>query len=191
MPAFSFDNYKWAHAVMDSRAIWWNGERHLVPLLDLINCAEGPNPSRVHATALDSSGRNAVTHADRAYKPGEQIFENYGQPNHIYFEFHGFVLDQNTHDCVRITHGIPEDDSKGAASRRAALEKRGVYETRRTLCLAPGKVSQDDVKFIAAIAGVPAKDSKAARLAVAQLCEAKLDGYPTTLEEDEHALRFK
>ena len=35
----------------------WNGARHLVPLLDLINCAEGPDPSRVHSTALDDSVR--------------------------------------------------------------------------------------------------------------------------------------
>ena len=55
---FTFENYRWAHAILDSRAIWWSGQRHLVPLLDLINCAEGPtNPSRVHATKLDSTVR--------------------------------------------------------------------------------------------------------------------------------------
>ena len=52
---FSFENYRWAHATLDSRAIWWNGERHLVPLLDLINCIEGPDPSRVHSTKLDAA----------------------------------------------------------------------------------------------------------------------------------------
>ncbi len=56
---FTFENYRWAHAILDSRAIWWNGERHLVPMLDLINCAEGPsNPQRVHATRLDSTVRS-------------------------------------------------------------------------------------------------------------------------------------
>lgn len=35
----------------------WNSERHLVPLLDLINCAEGPDPTAVHSTSLDSSVR--------------------------------------------------------------------------------------------------------------------------------------
>ena len=24
---FTFDAYRWAHAVLDSRSIWWNGER--------------------------------------------------------------------------------------------------------------------------------------------------------------------
>ena len=28
----------------------------------------------------------------REFKAGEQLFENYGQPNHIYFTYHGFLL---------------------------------------------------------------------------------------------------
>jgi hypothetical protein len=28
------------------------------------------------------------------------LFENYGQPNHIYYLYHGFTLEDNTHDCV-------------------------------------------------------------------------------------------
>lgn len=32
------------------------------------------------------------------------MFENYGQPNHIYFTYHGFILSEeyggNSHDCV-------------------------------------------------------------------------------------------
>jgi len=31
---------------------------------------------------------------------GDQVVENYGQPNYIYFLYHGFVLENNTHDCV-------------------------------------------------------------------------------------------
>ena len=89
---FSYENYLWATAIMDSRGIWWGNGRHLVPLLDLINCnEEGPDPKRVHATRLDASGVNAVTLADRDYHTGDQIFENYGQPNWIYLTYHGTV----------------------------------------------------------------------------------------------------
>ena len=49
----TFENYQWAAAVLDSRSIWWEGVRHLVPMLDFINCAEGPDPSRVHSTKLE------------------------------------------------------------------------------------------------------------------------------------------
>jgi hypothetical protein len=60
---FNFDNYRWATAILDSRSIWWGGERHLVPLLDFVNCAQGPSAHTVHATALDESETFAVTRA--------------------------------------------------------------------------------------------------------------------------------
>jgi histone-lysine N-methyltransferase SETD3 len=57
----TFDNYRWATAILDSRSIWWGGERHLVPLLDFVNCAQGPSAHVVHSTALDESEKFAVT----------------------------------------------------------------------------------------------------------------------------------
>ena len=79
--AFNLAVYRWATAVVDSRAIWWNNKRHLVPMLDLVNCAEGPDAGRVHATRLTPAGEYAVTRADRPFAAGSQVFENYGQPN--------------------------------------------------------------------------------------------------------------
>lgn len=59
---FTEANYLWANAIMNSRSIWWNGKRHLVPMLDFINCADGvPSltsdyvPLSVHSTVLDST----------------------------------------------------------------------------------------------------------------------------------------
>lgn len=106
---YTMETYTWATAVIDSRSIWWAGKRHLVPLLDLINCNEGPDPTRVHATRLDQRGEYAVTRADRDYEAGEQLWENYGQPNWIYYHFHGFTLLQNSHDCVRIDVYPPQE----------------------------------------------------------------------------------
>jgi hypothetical protein len=34
----------------------------------------------------------AITYAPWEFAKGEQVFENYGQPNHIYFMYHGFSL---------------------------------------------------------------------------------------------------
>jgi hypothetical protein len=34
----------------------------------------------------------AVTYAPWGFAEGEQVFENYGQPNHIYYMYHGFSL---------------------------------------------------------------------------------------------------
>ena len=84
-----------------------------VPMLDFINCVEGPDPSRVHSTqvrhvtGIPSSKKKekpsqAVTSASWTFGEGAQVFENYGQANYIYFMYHGFGLPvgKNSHDCV-------------------------------------------------------------------------------------------
>ncbi len=61
----TLENYRWATAILDSRSIWWNGERHLVPLLDFVNCGIGPQQYQVHSTVLDSAGKSAITRAGK------------------------------------------------------------------------------------------------------------------------------
>lgn len=99
--AYTFEHYQWAHAILDSRSIWWNSERHLVPMLDLVNCRAGMNATRVHATTENDNGE-AITRSDRNYESGAPLFEDYGQPNHIYYLYHGFTLAPNHHDCVAV-----------------------------------------------------------------------------------------
>ena len=65
---FTLENYLWANSILNSRSIWWEGKRHLVPLLDFINCEEGPITNRVHSTVLDASKQYAVTHAGTEYE---------------------------------------------------------------------------------------------------------------------------
>lgn len=95
----------WAIAILDSRSIWWNGLRHLVPLLDLVNSDNNGEP---HQTRLvdnhddDSRDVTAVTMSTRYVMKGDQIFQNYGQPNYLLFTYHGFILDENTNDCALI-----------------------------------------------------------------------------------------
>ncbi|KAL7547595.1 hypothetical protein ACHAWF_010884 [Thalassiosira exigua] len=93
----------WATAVVDSRSIWWGGERHLAPLLDLVNAdAEG----RAHETFLTEDDL-AITKASRRIPKGGQVFENYGQPNHLFFAYHGFLLEDNPSDCALLN--VPTD----------------------------------------------------------------------------------
>jgi hypothetical protein len=51
------------------------------------------------------------------FATGDQVFEHYGQPNHIYFMYHGFVLPDNAFDCVsmEIKPGAEEHKSLEAA----------------------------------------------------------------------------
>lgn len=69
--SFDLSPHRWAHYVLDSRSIWWSNSRHLVPLLDLINCR---GAQRVHATTLDAAtGAHADTLAPVAFAKGDQV----------------------------------------------------------------------------------------------------------------------
>ena len=108
---WSWANYQWAVAILDSRSIWWASRRHLVPMLDFVNCAEGPPGHAVHSTALDDTGGYALTRAPWSFARGEQVLENYGQPNSIYFMYHGFSLalsPPSPHDCVHHEFSLEE-----------------------------------------------------------------------------------
>ncbi|KAJ8614485.1 hypothetical protein CTAYLR_000877 [Chrysophaeum taylorii] len=117
--AVSWPVYRWAVHTLDSRSIWWNGNRNLVPMLDLVNAAatdDMPPAAPVHRTVLDDRGV-AVTRAAASFGVGEQVLEDYGQPNHVLFLYHGFALPVNKHDCVRLDLVIPllDDDDAAAA----------------------------------------------------------------------------
>ena len=63
----TWPRYEWAARVLDSRYIWWDGTRHLVPMLDFINCRDRVQPQlpplRVHSTKMDDTGLFANTRA--------------------------------------------------------------------------------------------------------------------------------
>jgi hypothetical protein len=116
---FTETHYVWATAILDSRSIWWGGQRHVVPMLDFVNCnertEEGGALGRIHATTWGpipgeppTSQAFALTKSAWSLKQGEQLFENYGQPNHIYYTYHGFVLPNSEYDCVHFELSITE-----------------------------------------------------------------------------------
>ncbi len=120
----TLENYLWGVAILDSRSIWWENQRHLVPLLDLINCQNSPenDPStsyRVHSTQLSNDRKYAITNASYKLKSGDELFENYGQPNHIYFMYHGFILQHNSYDCVQISLEMSDDEIKAVEWNKA------------------------------------------------------------------------
>lgn len=144
----SFTNYRWASVILDSRSIWWEGKRHLVPMLDFVNCVEGPDPSKVHSTSLQESMLSgftesyAVTKAAWDFPVGKQLFENYGQPNHIYFTYHGFSLEDgaNSHDCVYLEFSLAHDEVKAidwnsAVAKTVAQEIRMRSQDRFQTCM--------------------------------------------------------
>jgi len=114
---FDKNKFYWACAILDGRSIWWEGERHIVPLLDLVNADGNGKVHETYLEALDSdpSQKVAVTRASRAVNPGEQVFENYAQPNYVLFTHHGFILEDNPDDCALLEGLFVHRNDPGAA----------------------------------------------------------------------------
>ncbi|KAE9101480.1 hypothetical protein PF010_g14439 [Phytophthora fragariae] len=127
--------FRWANAMLDSRSIWWNSQRHLVPLLDMVNCRELRSDHKPHHTKLDSTGRHAVTKASWDFAAGQEVVENYAQPNYIYLLYHGFVLGSNSHDCAHFHLEIPPS----ARQRQFAplLHSLEIYSWSSDVCVSP------------------------------------------------------
>jgi len=107
----------WATAIIDSRSIWWGGKRHISPLLDLVNA---DSQGAAHETKLEDSEdvnqKLAVTRASRHVGKGEQVFENYAQPNYLLFAYHGFLLEDNANDCALLDGLFIRRNDPGAKS---------------------------------------------------------------------------
>ena len=137
-----------------------------------------------------SPGTSAVTLAPWPIPKGEQVWENYGQPNHIYFEFHGFSLPSNTHDCVRTALDVEGSDPQYAAKMKR-LESEGIRygsSNGQEACLRfPDKIDDDVLRFLAvkhSMAGGPAavrtkKGRRKARSLLLGEVRDKLSGYPS------------
>ncbi|KAL7427129.1 hypothetical protein ACHAXM_000718 [Skeletonema potamos] len=120
----------WATAILDSRSIWWNGRRHLCPLLDLVNA---DTIGRSHETKKEESF--AVTRASRPVKRGEQVFENYQQPNYLLFAFHGFLLENNPSDCALLMGSSINHNDPGAKYQYASR-----LQSSPTFCISGSNV---------------------------------------------------
>lgn len=184
--AWTEDNYMWATTILDSRSIWWSGTRHLVPLLDLINCQQLPKGSTVHATRLDEDEKNAVTLAPWNFKKGEQVFENYGQPSHIYFIYHGFVLEDNAHDCSLIEAAVvPEDPgAKDLEELKSRLMGAGFRSYSVDFCVKDENLEEEVKKMAKFVAIKGGLDGVAGRDAMMDFLSSILSKYKGDKKEE-------
>eukprot|EP00760_Papus_ankaliazontas_P012236 PhM_4_TR15228/c0_g1_i1/m.48140/K19199/SETD3; histone-lysine N-methyltransferase SETD3 len=197
----TLDNYMWAVGILNTRMIWWDGEPHLVPMLDMINCREGTgNPNRVHQTVREHS--SAITRAAWGFKRGDEIYENYGQHNPYYFFSHGFVLLPNTHDCALIT--LPRvTGSKLSLGQRHRLfpdepcvspspqHFNRVVAAFRVATLSSDAKAKEYLTNSRDVVGsrVSVKNEKRALAGLIDACTEQLERYPTTPREDDALLQ--
>eukprot|EP00939_MAST-03C_sp_MAST-3C-sp1_P000883 g883.t1 len=216
---FNETSYRWATAVLDSRAVWWDGKRHLVPLLDFVNSIESShyrrkapiepggtdNDDNVRvATAYDFHWDTAevngdgvvVARAQRDYDPGEALDECYGLSNWELFLYHGFVVVSsrttdrgNPYDCFQTRFALDDSDPLFDSKQRS-LQRRGMYSTTLRLCLAPGREYPSEMwTFLRIQHGLLDTDVVGPRERLLGHLRRRLDAYSTSVVEDMAILR--
>jgi hypothetical protein len=154
---FTYDNYAWAQGILNTRMIWWDGVPHLVPLLDMINCRQGPNGNRVHSTKRGASNR-ADTYAPWTFNVGDQVFENYGQPNPTYFLWHGFAVEPNMHDCAQVVPSPATFWSKATRAHQDTVQRLQI--SRPEFCVRPEASKLEDFIVLARVVAMSETDAK-------------------------------
>ncbi|CUF24878.1 membrane-associated protein, putative [Bodo saltans] len=154
---FSYENYVWAQGILNTRMIWWDGVPHLVPLLDMINCRQGPKGHRVHSTKRGASNR-ADTYAPWEFQSGDQVFENYGQPNPTYFLWHGFAMEPNMHDCAQVVPSPVSFWSKATRVHQEAVQR--LQLSRPEFCVRPDASKLEEFLTLARVVSMSENDAK-------------------------------
>src|SRR5690606_16131095 len=99
---FNKENIEWVFLTIDSHSRSVNYQLSLVPMLDLVAIKENnKNPTKVQKVYLSES-ENAEAKAVSDFAKGEQVYDNLGLSNDLYLLYHGFVLENNSHDCYSL-----------------------------------------------------------------------------------------
>ena len=143
-----------------------------------------------------------MTWAAWEFPKGAQVFENYGQPNHIYFLYHGFALQQNAHDCVRWDMEI-EDIPESQSAKQTLMDgmtEMGFRSFTQSFCInvhAPKYVTDlaqrrnsglnMALRFVSFLGKTPLTQRQA-KQKLRDMAKERIKAYPTTLNEDVVAL---
>ena len=92
-----------------------------------MNCNIGKEPRESHRSVYNLANGTIETSAIQRLNVADEVFDNYGQSNSIYVQFHGFLLEQNPQDCVDVvidTRRLPSRDEIWTAFRKAGIHSR-------------------------------------------------------------------
>jgi hypothetical protein len=127
-----------------------------------------------------------------------------GQPNHIYFLYHGFALQSNTYDCVRWDMSIPDTVVPESQSAKQQLMNRmtqaGFRSFTQSFCInvhAPKYVTDlaqrrnsgldMTLKFLSFMEKEELSERKS-KQKLRDMAKDRIQAYPDTLKEDLVAL---
>ncbi|CAH8499018.1 unnamed protein product [Schistosoma mattheei] len=124
---FCFDDYRWAVSTVMSRSNYiphLNGRDKimcLIPVWDMMNHKSGRVTTHYYPEVDE-----LIFCTMEAYKPGDQIFMDYGnRSNEDFFMFSGFIPHVNLNNKLTITLGMSSSDSL-ALTRKQLLQTFGL-----------------------------------------------------------------
>lgn len=188
---FNLENFKWGTAIINSRSLIWEEKRHLVPMMDLINSHQNMLESnKVIRPVLDLTGDNVYIYANWYFKKGEQVFTDYGMPNHQLFMNYGFSEEINYHDCYFLPLWIEKDDPK-YKEKRDIVKKKGHSDEIVEYCINQNSIDTDeDFKFYFSVMfGFNPNDKGDYYNNLHNVLQKRLTDYHTTLGEDQKNLK--
>eukprot|EP01060_Flectonema_neradi_P031066 TRINITY_DN4629_c0_g1_i1.p1 TRINITY_DN4629_c0_g1~~TRINITY_DN4629_c0_g1_i1.p1 ORF type:complete len:479 (+),score=69.27 TRINITY_DN4629_c0_g1_i1:90-1439(+) len=154
-----FEAYKWAKCILATRAWHMRGDEYLVPVAGMFNHDlddddhaydwrkdTGERSQKFLTYHTLTSDGDAVVRSDRHVQPSDQVFESYGDNvNAIYFQYHGFVPDNNPYDCYKLNFQKHLQHSDAHHGRKLDYLKTSQFRT--TTCLHHGELSSNLLLF--------------------------------------------
>ncbi len=91
LPCFSLEGYKWAVALINSRAFFVDGSLRLMPFLDMCNHDDDAKELRGGFMGTFGTTKGAEVLSDKKYKQGQEVFLSHGPKSAAdYLLEHGF-----------------------------------------------------------------------------------------------------
>lgn len=196
---FTREAWEWAFAILFSRAIMLTAEQRiaLVPYADLLN----HNP--FCSTYIDvqqkqfTDDRYVMLYTDRPYAKMDQVFVTYGpKSNADLLLLYGFISDRNPYDSVELVVSLEEGDAL-FERKKEYLRESGV-ETTATFPLYTDRYPMELIEFLRFCVSnekeldtadfgefINEENETSVAEALIDACQAALDGYPQTREDDE------
>jgi len=197
---YSFELFEWAMVMLFSRGISLREADclALVPYADLLNHSPYSQSYFMSNTLTFSDEWEVVLYADRAFGKNDQVLVSYGQKSNAeLLLLYGFVVDRNLFDEVELAVGIsPEDlryeEKKDFLTQQGLGPRLGfpllidrysseLLQYLRLCCVNPADGPLDDMAYNERIGS---SNERAALAIILDGCNAALDGYPQTEEED-------
>lgn len=182
---FTYKNYLWVCALFESHVYDIDGKMNLLPMIDLVNAEPNPDKNKTITLRVSEDGKYIEMLSNKDFKKKEQVFVDYGEPNHRLFTKYGFVLENNIHDCYYMPLWVFADDKK-YKEKTEILNKKGYFGEVEEFCINTDSLNtNEEFKFYyGVIVDINSQDKGEYYNSLHNTLQKRLNDYKTVLSED-------